>query len=90
MHVYEGRPRKNHRGVDLISDALPVGRLWYTELDDAVEDANFHSRSHHAGTRSRVVKVARLSSFHRCRRGLAIARVLRLRRFGSLAILTFG
>jgi len=22
-------PRKDHRGVDLISDALPFGRLWY-------------------------------------------------------------
>ena len=27
MHVYEVRPRKDHRGVDLISDALPFGRL---------------------------------------------------------------
>ena len=25
MHVYEVRPRKDHRGVDLISDALPFG-----------------------------------------------------------------
>jgi hypothetical protein len=24
-HVYEVRPRKNHRGVDLISDVLPFG-----------------------------------------------------------------
>ena len=29
MHVYELRPRKDHRGVNLISDALPFGRLWY-------------------------------------------------------------
>jgi hypothetical protein len=29
MHVYEVRPRRDHRGVDLISDALPFGRLWY-------------------------------------------------------------
>src|SRR5262245_34987437 len=29
MHVYEVRPRKDHRGVDLISDVLPFGRLWY-------------------------------------------------------------
>jgi len=28
-HVYEVRPRKDKRGVDLISDALPFGRLWY-------------------------------------------------------------
>jgi len=32
MHTYEVRPRKDHRGVDLISDALPFGRLWYTKL----------------------------------------------------------
>jgi hypothetical protein len=25
-HVYDVRPRKDHRGVDLISDALPFGR----------------------------------------------------------------
>jgi hypothetical protein len=30
-HVYEIRPRKDKRGVDLISDALPFGRLWYGE-----------------------------------------------------------
>jgi hypothetical protein len=29
-HVYQICPRKDHRGVDLISDALPFGRLWYT------------------------------------------------------------
>ena len=29
MHTYEVRPCKDHRGVDLISDALPFGRLWY-------------------------------------------------------------
>ena len=32
-HVYEVRPRKDKRGVDLISDALPFGRLWYGEPD---------------------------------------------------------
>jgi len=31
MHTYEVRPRKDHRGVDLISDALPFGRLWHGE-----------------------------------------------------------
>jgi hypothetical protein len=31
LHVYEVRPRKDKRGVDLISDALPFGRLWYGE-----------------------------------------------------------
>jgi hypothetical protein len=31
----------DHRGIDLISDALPFGRLWYTEVSDAVEYAKF-------------------------------------------------
>jgi len=31
VHVYEVRPRKVRRGVDLISDMLPFGRLWYGE-----------------------------------------------------------
>jgi hypothetical protein len=48
MHVYEIRPRKDHRGVDLISDALPFGRLCYTELDDAIGYAKFRIRSHDA------------------------------------------
>ncbi len=47
-HAYEVRPRKDHRGVDLISDALPFRRLWYTNPDDAVEYAKFRSRSHDA------------------------------------------
>ena len=44
MHVYEVRPRKDHRGVTLISDALPFARLWYGELD-AIDYAKFRSRS---------------------------------------------
>jgi hypothetical protein len=50
MHVYEVRPRKDKRGVDLISDALPFGRLWYGEPDaisNAIGYAQFYSRSHH-------------------------------------------
>ena len=31
MQAYEVRPRKDKRGVDLISDALPFGRLLYGE-----------------------------------------------------------
>ena len=31
VYLYEVRPRKDHRGVNLISDALPFGRLWYDE-----------------------------------------------------------
>jgi hypothetical protein len=38
MHVYEVRSRKNRRGFDLISDALPFGQLWY--LDPALGKRN--------------------------------------------------
>jgi len=50
-HVYEVRPRKDHRGVDLISDAPPFGRLWYGEPDavaNAIGYAEHRSRSHDA------------------------------------------
>jgi hypothetical protein len=46
QHVYEVRPRKDKRGVDLISDALSFGRLWYTEVSHAIGYAKFYSRSH--------------------------------------------
>jgi len=45
------RPRKDHRGFDLISDALPFGRLWYGDpnaISNAVGYAKFVSRSHDA------------------------------------------
>jgi len=48
QHVYEVHPHKAHRGFDLISDALPFGRLWYEKGPDAVEYAKFRSRSHDA------------------------------------------
>ncbi len=48
QHVYEVRPRKDKRGVDLISDALPFGRLWYLEVSDAIDYAKHRSRSHEA------------------------------------------
>jgi hypothetical protein len=54
IHVYEIRPRKDHRGVDLISDALPFGRLWYAgpnAISNAVDYARFRSRSHNAVVR---------------------------------------
>ena len=50
-HVYEVRPRKDKRGFDLISDALPFGRLWYGEpnaISNAIGYAKFRSRSHDA------------------------------------------
>jgi len=48
QHLYEVRPRKDHRGVDLISDALPFGRLWYSGPDavaNAIGYAEHRSRS---------------------------------------------
>jgi hypothetical protein len=51
QHVYEVRPRKDKRGVDLISDALPFGRLWYEGLNavtNATGYAKHDSRSHDA------------------------------------------
>jgi hypothetical protein len=51
QHVYEVRPRKDKRGVDLISDVLPFGRLWYVEqnaIGNAVGYAEHFSRSHDA------------------------------------------
>jgi hypothetical protein len=51
QHVYEVRPRKDKRGVDLISDALPFGRLWYSgpnAASNAFGYAKFFSRSHKA------------------------------------------
>ena len=51
QHIYEVHPRKDRRGFDLISDALPFGRLWYGELDaisNAIDCATHRSRSHDA------------------------------------------
>jgi len=51
VHSYEVRPRKDRRAFDLISDALPFGRLWYGEpnaVSNAVDYAKFRSRSHDA------------------------------------------
>jgi hypothetical protein len=38
----------DRRGFDLISDALPFGRLWYLDADAAVGYAKFRIRSHDA------------------------------------------
>ena len=54
MRIYEVRPRKDRRGFDLISEALPFGRLWYAEpnaVSNAVGYAKFFSRSHDAVVR---------------------------------------
>jgi hypothetical protein len=47
-HIYEIRPRKDRRGADLISDALPFGKLWYggpAAISNAVSYARFYSRT---------------------------------------------
>ncbi|MGC1323703.1 MAG: hypothetical protein WA849_16105 [Candidatus Udaeobacter sp.] len=51
QHVYKVRPRKDRRGFDLMSDALPFGRLWYggpNAVSNAIGYARHRSRSHHA------------------------------------------
>jgi len=50
-HAYEIHPRKDRRGFDLISDALPFGRSWYGEpnaVSNAIGYAIHYSRSHDA------------------------------------------
>ena len=44
QHVYEIRPRKDRRGLDLISERLPLGVLWF-EGADAIEDAVNYARA---------------------------------------------
>src|SRR4029077_12388889 len=51
IHLYEVRPRNDKRGVDMISDALPFGALWYGDANavaNAIGYAGHPSRSHHA------------------------------------------
>ena len=51
QHVYAVRPRRDKRGVDLISDALPLGGLWYAgpnAVANAIGYAEHRSRSRDA------------------------------------------
>ena len=51
VHCYEIRRRKDKRGVDLILDALPFGRMWYAgpnAVANAIGYAKHRSRSHDA------------------------------------------
>jgi hypothetical protein len=51
IDFYGVRPRKDHRGLDPISDALPFGRLWYGEpnaINYAIGYATHRSRSYDA------------------------------------------
>lgn len=48
QQLYEVRPRKDGRGFDLMSDALPFGRLWYdgpNAVSNAIDYATHYSRS---------------------------------------------
>jgi hypothetical protein len=50
-HVYEVHPLRDKRGVELISDGLPFGRLWYdgpNAAANAIGYAEHRSRSYHA------------------------------------------
>jgi hypothetical protein len=49
VEAYEVGERSDKRGVDLISDVLPFGRLWYDEpnaINNASDYAKHRSRSH--------------------------------------------
>jgi hypothetical protein len=49
QNIYEVRPRKDDRGVDLISDVLPFGRQWYKERNAVANTIGYtkhYSRSH--------------------------------------------
>ena len=51
QHVYEVRPRKDRRGIDLIGERLPLGVLWFEGPDaikDAINYARFFSQPHPA------------------------------------------
>ena len=51
MQIYDVRPRRDNRGVDLISDVLPFGRLCDGEpnaVRNAIGYAMHSSRSHDA------------------------------------------
>jgi hypothetical protein len=51
MPTYEIRPRRDHRGVAPISDALPFGQPWYAEpnaIENSIGYARHRSRSHDA------------------------------------------
>jgi len=48
QHGYEIHPRNIRGGVDLISDTLPFGRLWFRDANASIRYARFISRSHSA------------------------------------------
>jgi hypothetical protein len=51
QRIYKERPRRDRRGVNLISDALPYSPLWFAGpngISNAISFAKFNSRSHDA------------------------------------------
>jgi len=75
VEAYEVGQRNDKRGVNLISDALPFGRLWYDEpnaVSTAIGYAKHRSRSHdavirvyhEAGTRSKRTSTRAISKSH--------------------------
>jgi hypothetical protein len=49
------RLRKDKRGVDLISDALPFGRLWYDGPNAAANAIGY--AQHYSRSRNAVIRV---------------------------------
>ena len=43
MMTFTIKPRPTNDGFNLISDALPFGRLWYLEVRDAISYAKFRA-----------------------------------------------
>ena len=65
-HAYEVRPRKDKRGVDLISDVLPFGSLWY-DGSNAISNADVANSAHAAEYTNKVPalrEVKRLLRLH--------------------------
>jgi hypothetical protein len=42
-YTYEIRPRKDHRDVDLVSNALPFSRLWHGEQNARFRRVSFNA-----------------------------------------------
>ena len=55
VRIYEVRPRKDKRGFDLISDALPFGRLWYAGPNAAANAIGY--AEHRSRSRDAVIRV---------------------------------
>jgi hypothetical protein len=69
IHVYEVRPPKDKRGVNLISDALPFGGLWtstiafaYTQQRDFFMPDGAPSAEASPAARSMLIRGAHLRS----------------------------